>query len=339
MIELCNNLNYCLFVCLFAAKYLSVMAAILARRALASIVGVSGITSITSVNQNMCSFCTTLDNRNISVGADCEMKVKLTESLPGPDVASKLNVHRFKTLVSKEEIEEILEFESKHRFSLGSTRRDNIGIRKLNSEWVTTYLHTDQLFQRQFPALMRRLINAAYEADRLEHWNLIHRQDGATVPESTSESEVCSEDEKKRHVGVRVIELHRVSRDGGLCDIRHHDTGSIMTVDLMLADSLTDFTGGQFSTAKFDDTSESASVQTHEFQQGDVVVFPSHKYHFVRPVTSGQRMVLVMELWFGRDRACAHRCLTPSYLPCSFTVTQSVCENLLKAATPDIDPW
>ena len=42
--------------------------------------------------------------------------------------------------------------------------------------------------------------------------------------------------------------------------------------------------------------------------QGDAVVFVSHKQHNVEPVTNGVRHVLVVELWEGAERGCGHRC-------------------------------
>ena len=55
------------------------------------------------------------------------------------------------------------------------------------------------------------------------------------------------EREQMTHLGVRVIELHHVSKGGGLCDLRHHDTGSVKTEDLILADGrVGHITGGHF---------------------------------------------------------------------------------------------
>jgi hypothetical protein len=292
--------------------------------------------------QYLNSFCSAPIDQGAgaAVTADAMAKVRLTKALPEPGETSQLNVHRFRGLVTHEEISDILQFEQDNRFRLGSTRRDNVGIRKINSEWITTYLHTDLRFQQRFPALVQKLVRAALEADRRENWGLIRPVCSSNSLDTDAMSEL--EQERMRHLGVRVIELHRVSPGGGLCDLRHRDTGSVMTVDVMLADSGEDFTGGHFCTVTHPadgDDSSAAVVQKHEFAQGDVMVFPSHKYHFVQPVKSGLRIVLVMELWYGQDRSCAHRCLTPSYEPCTFSLSESVAENILKAALPDVDPW
>lgn len=45
------------------------------------------------------------------------------------------------------------------------------------------------------------------------------------------------------------------------------------------------------------------------------MIFQSHKYHCVQPVTSGERRVLVCEIWEGLPRRCARRCRTP-WGPC-----------------------
>ena len=44
------------------------------------------------------------------------------------------------------------------------------------------------------------------------------------------------------------------------------------------------------------------------FEQGDAIIFPSHKYHTVVPVLSGRRRTLILEFWCGEERLCPHRC-------------------------------
>ena len=44
------------------------------------------------------------------------------------------------------------------------------------------------------------------------------------------------------------------------------------------------------------------TLHPHHFGKGDALVFLSHKAHCVRPVTSGLRQTLVMELWEGEER-------------------------------------
>ena len=77
----------------------------------------------------------------------------------------------------------------------------------------------------------------------------------------------------------------------------------------MLSDT-SDFEGGVLSTLEPD-----GSMIEHTFERGDALIFPSHKYHCVTPVTAGRRNVLVCELWEGLPRRCPQRCSDP-WGPC-----------------------
>jgi hypothetical protein len=123
-----------------------------------------------------------------------------------------------------------------------------------------------------------------------------------------------------------------VEPNGALFDPCHRDTGSLVTVDVRLSDPVNgDFTGGHFRTPERSTTAAAAiaaassttadtaatvssstgtpaadiaaagdgvlSYDEHTFELGDVVVFVSHRRHGVSPVLTGQRCVLVMELW------------------------------------------
>eukprot|EP01048_Picozoa_sp_COSAG05_P012543 COSAG05_NODE_1263_length_5338_cov_44.046956_4_plen_427_part_00 len=112
---------------------------------------------------------------------------------------------------------------------------------------------------------------------------------------------------------------------------KHYDQGSVITVDIMLSDT-TDHVGGKLYT--LEPAAESAAAarsstpaaanqwiarQHEEFTQGDAMVFVSHKYHGVTPLTAGSaRQVLVTELWQGEERACPHRCVQ-HWGACDFT--------------------
>ena len=76
----------------------------------------------------------------------------------------------------------------------------------------------------------------------------------------------------------------------------------MVTIDVMLS-THGDFEGGEFQTLEAD-----GSMRSYDFEQGDALVFVSHKPHCVQPVLRGRRIVLVMELWEGIERTCAHRC-------------------------------
>ena len=199
-----------------------------------------------------------------------------------------------------------------HKPAIIMAYRDASGYRHVDSPWVTSYLSTDGLVQKHLPEVLDKLIDKAIEADKLQQWGLLSGD--------------------RSDIRVRVVELHRVQRGGALADPTHSDLGSLVTVDVMCSDS-TEFEGGQFSTLE-----ASGQLATHEFAKGDAMVFPSHKYHCVRPVTGGTRRVMVMELWRGETRKCAHRCLY-HLGPCSFSVAQSRLEMMINVPLPTIDPW
>ena len=69
-------------------------------------------------------------------------------------------------------------------------------------------------------------------------------------------------------------------------------------------------TGGTFSTLEAD-----GYLHKRRFERGDAIIFLSHKFHCVAPVTSGRRNVLVCELWEGVARPCPRRCSDP-FGPC-----------------------
>ena len=59
-----------------------------------------------------------------------------------------------------------------------------------------------------------------------------------------------------------------------------------------------DFSGGTFQTLEAD-----GHLKPYQFELGDALVFVSHKYHCVAPVTAGRRRVLVTELFSGGGAA------------------------------------
>jgi hypothetical protein len=248
-----------------------------------------------------------------STNCNYKTQEEIDGELPSPEQAQKMRVHRASGFITSAEIKSILDFEKKYIGSMGTTRRDANGFRHIDSPWFTSYMHTDGLFHSHFPELIEKLINGAIEADKFENWGLLSNS-------------------SRDDIRVRVIELHRVEAAGALSSQKHLDQGSLVTVDLMCSDT-SEFSGGEFSTLE-----ASGELLVHPFEQGDVVFFPSHKYHCVQPVTGGTRRVMVMELWRGEQRTCAHRCL--SHLgQCKFSVIQSRMDMLAKVPMPTIDPW
>ena len=147
------------------------------------------------------------------------------------------------------------------------------------------YLHTGGAFARALPQLRAKLLAAAAKVDEEQGWGLVSAAGARARP--------------------RCVEYHRVGPRGALPFARHHDAGSLVTLDVMLADPRAgEFEGSAFQTLEADGALRSYP----EFARGDCLVFVSHKPHCVAPVTRGERRVLVMELWEGEERACAHRC-------------------------------
>ena len=103
-------------------------------------------------------------------------------------------------------------------------------------------------------------------------------------------------------IRARCVEFHEYSQDRGrvVCG-NHFDTGSLFTVDLMLSHR-SEYGGGKFVTTK------GGARGWTDFEQGDAIVFLSHKYHAVAPVPSGMRNVLVTEFWRGCECVASHRC-------------------------------
>ena len=93
-------------------------------------------------------------------------------------------------------------------------------------------------------------------------------------------------------LAVRCVELHTYSAGAGLMDRDHKDSGSALSMSVMLSDPAS-FAGGQFLTWDGD------TPIPHAAARGDGVLFRSEDYHNVSPVTEGTRHVLVLELWVG----------------------------------------
>lgn len=236
----------------------------------------------------------------------------IEKELPHPDLAQKMKVRKVSRFFTDSEISSISHFEAANSSSLGHARRDSSGFKKLDSNWITSYLHTSGLFRKHHSEIIEKIIDAAVDADLRENWGLLRGN--------------------KANLRVRVIELHKVQRGGALPELTHHDRGSLVTIDVMCSDS-SEFTGGKFCTPEHDGV-----LKQYTFERGDAMIFPSHKYHCVQPVTSGERRVLVVELWRGEERTCAHRCL--HHLgECSFSVERNRLELLTTTAHPEIDPW
>jgi hypothetical protein len=219
--------------------------------------------------------------------------------LPTPDAAQKMRVVRLKRFVSDVEIEAIKAHVADVRAChlVGTLERSESGRTQQNGVWRTAYLHTNGAFKAALPTLFDKMRKTIEEVDVSSGWEVM----GAFSKES---------------LNFRTIECHEYHAGARLADAKHFDAGSLITMDVMLQDPGSDFSGGEFITAEADGT-----VTTHTFEKGDCLLFVSHKRHNVRPVTKGKRMALVAEIWHGEEKTCAHRCAKLE--PCTFTLARS----------------
>mmetsp|Transcript_117021 Transcript_117021/g.372524 ORF Transcript_117021/g.372524 Transcript_117021/m.372524 type:complete len:349 (+) Transcript_117021:62-1108(+) len=165
----------------------------------------------------------------------------------------------------------------------GREDRNSRGEPEVPGCWHITYLHTNGAFKQHFGELYDKLWRAFFDVDSA-HWGILANRD-------------------QSQLNFRTVEFQEYSAPGGLTAGRHYDAGSLITLDIMVADPGQDFEGGAFTTPELD-----GSSSTPEFGKGDALFFVSHKFHNVRPVTAGTRNVLVAELWAGPSSRCEHRC-------------------------------
>ena len=215
--------------------------------------------------------------------ADCAVS---EEHLPLTAEAQRTAVHHIPKLLSEEEVDQVHAIAAELKPHVGSDGRNenNVAAAYRSGKWETLYLSTDNRIQQRAPWLRERLVAACHESDENRGWKMLER---ATTP-----------------LGVRCVEYHTVEPGGSLPFPTHFDSSSLITIDVMLSDPSTEFEGGQFSTLEADGTMKEYS----HFKKGDALVFVSHKFHCVSPVSASRRHVLVMELWEGEERGCAHRC-------------------------------
>lgn len=148
--------------------------------------------------------------------------------------------------------------------------------------WKVLFFQENGMWQRLCPQLDQKILALVRRVDREAGWNLIG-------------SGPCN---------VRVVEYHRqIAPSPGLPDPWHYDQDSLITFDVLLNDPERDFDGGVFQTLEADGT-----LKAHSASMGDALLFVSHKYHCVTPVTRGTRHVLVIEYWRYSQRYCGHRC-------------------------------
>lgn len=230
-------------------------------------------------------------------------KTGAMKHLPTMEAAQRSQVIRVPKLLSDAEIASVHALHSsmsaklghasaRARSSTASSYKTGAAIEpELRPGWSITYLNTDGTFAEALPVLREKILAAARQSAGAENWGVLEAATESVVP--------------------RCVEYHVVVPPGSLPQPHHNDEGSAITVDIMLSPRSA-FTGGEFSTLE-----SSGEMATHrDFEKGDALVFLSHKPHCVTPVESGERRVLVVELWEGVERRCGHRC-ERHWLPCA----------------------
>jgi len=221
--------------------------------------------------------------------------------------AQRSSVVRIPQFLSTSEIERIHEAASETASIEG---QQDIHKRQGAPEGTWSTVFFNHHLAALLPELHQRLLDTARTTDAAA-WKLL--------------------DDERHSLNFRCVEYHVVSEGGGIPMPKHHDFGSLLTMDVMLSDPSSDFSGGTFCTLESD-----GRMQTHSFEQGDLLIFQSHKYHCVQPLSSGKRRVLVAEIWEGLPRRCSRRCNTP-WGPCECKFAPPAPRYYLSAST-DLRP-
>jgi len=217
-----------------------------------------------------------------ATGASLSQRIT-SPRLETKSAAQLTKVFRLPRFLSESEIEQLHAAAADVKRRRGDVQRSH-GCAE--QRWRTVYLNHE--LRTLLPELHAKLIDAFRQVDERAGWKLL---------------------DDRHALNLRCAEYHTVLEAGGLPIEKHTDHGSLLTLDIMLSDT-SDFSGGTFQTLEADGT-----LQPHQFERGDAMVFQSHKFHCVTPVESGKRQVFVCELWEGLPRNCPKRCSDP-WLPC-----------------------
>lgn len=232
-------------------------------------------------------------------------------NLPSLTDSQNKDVIVIEKFLDKNEIDLLLKTVLEIQSECGISKRDKHGINKYKDEdapWKTIYLHTNREIQKKLPHLLDKIMNQIKLKDK-ETYNLLKDLDD---------------------ISLRTIEYHEVSKGGGLPEKNHFDGGSLYTIDIMLVDN-NEFTGANFMTLENDN-----KFKIHKFNYGDALIFYSHKYHSISELESGIRKVLVIEIWQGKEKTCAHRCVDHRYDDCHYTKFDSTIKALTSSISDDI---
>ena len=228
-----------------------------------------------------------------------------------PGEAQKSSVHIHKSFLSEAEIQQLITFveEKKNCNGLGIVKKDGKGIASSSAAdtvWSTSYLHTNDAFAVELPALYAKIFRAMVDSDQ-NHFHILNHDEHY-------------EDSQDQTLNLRTVEFHEYTPGGSLREKLHYDAGSIVTIDICLGN---EFEGGELTFPEVDGST--TVVDSKQFQKGDAAFFMSHKYHNVLPVTGGLRRVLVAELWRGPNKTCPHRCCTIG--SCDYNMSRNLMER------------
>ncbi len=168
--------------------------------------------------------------------------------LPKPEVAVNSHAVRRPKLLADTEIDSLLAAVGQIGSVVGRFAREGGGGAG-PAPWETTYLHTGGGFAAICPKLRQKLLNEAIAVDKEQGWGLL------------DDSPACGP------IRFRTVEYHEVRESGGIADPTHFDSGSLITIDVMLRRPEVDFVGGTLTTRETD-----GSVTAHTFNKGDVVI-------------------------------------------------------------------
>ena len=202
-----------------------------------------------------------------------------------PTIAQHTDAVRTARFLSRREIDIIVAAAGRHQ-----TEHDRYSKTGGGSSDVAgkLYLQHDGV-PRDVEPIVERLEALVRELDA-KHWGILASDEVA--------ADGC--------MTARCVEFHEYGPSGRNECQSHYDAGSLFTADVMLSDTA-DFEGGEMLTTATDEDG-AERVTRHVFEQGDCLVFLSHKAHSVARVRSGRRAVLVVEFWQGGLCVANHRC-------------------------------
>ena len=151
-----------------------------------------------------------------------------------PAEAQKTTIIRVPNFLSAVEVDVLIEeaVAAQRAHAAGSVDRSAGGGKTTSGVWRTTYLHTGGLFRERLAPLHARIRRKIEEVDKA-HWGLLEGRDPAKL-------------------NFRTVEYHEYGVEGRLSAERHIDAGSLVTIDIMLAEPGVDYegaSGGSTSTS------------------------------------------------------------------------------------------